>query len=424
MTAALATTVSLLGVPTIPPAYAAEDADCTGITVDQPTIAFSTAAQSQPMLDLQVDRAQEELRSRGPEPGAGIGVAILDSGIATTPALRVVPASPLAGTELQDPHGSIVAGLVAGAERPQGGVVGAAPAATLYDVQVYVADDEDSSTGPLAPQTLAAGLQVSADLARQGRVDVVVVALTLEDDEAHSVRRALTVLLREDVVVVAASGDRPEQETDPLYGTFGQDEDDDSTAHGEDAIGLVWPAASPRRKVLAVNTSAPADVDLTASVLPNSDTDVAAPTLGGVSYAIQGSTCLVPDEPSSEWAAAEVGGLVALLRSAHRGETAEQIVARVKETATGAGSPESATPLTGFGIVQPLEALRRPLHPGRNGQLERVDDTTLGTERAEAPQDPPDVLAPARRRVVWWGLVGLGLLVVASVLGPVLARRR
>lgn len=404
---------------------AAEGADCSGITVDQPRAAFASSASSKPMLELQVDRAQEELRSRGISPGGGVGVAIVDSGIAAAPGLPVAGRSRYAASAaLRDAHGSIVAGLVAGAERDAGGPVGVAPDAKLYDVRVYDAEDEDPETAALTPTTLAAGLTLSADYARRGLVDVVVVALTSQDDERRSVRKALRRLLEEDVVVVAASGDRPQQETDPLYNTFGQDEGA-SARPGEDAAGLVWPAASPSRQVLTVNASSlSAEVDPASYVLPNTDTDVAAPTTGAVSYAMQGSTCLVPPEPSSEWSAALVGGLVALLRSAFPRENAQQIVARVQETATGAGSPESATPMTGFGIIQPLEALHRPLEPTRAGKVSHLAVTSAGSERAVPPREPPDVLAPARNRIVWWGLAGLGLLVVAVVLRPLLAGRR
>ena len=43
---------------------------------------------------------------------------------------------------------------------------------------------------------------------------------------------------------------------------------------------------------------------------------------------------------------------------------------------------------------------------------------------ATAPEPAPDLLATTRDNAIWWGLIGGGLLVVALLLRPMLARRR
>jgi len=109
-------------------------------------------------------------------------------------------------------------------------------------------------------------------------------------------------------------------------------------------------------------------------VVKNSRTTVAAPTYDAVSYGLNGSTCLV--EPTSTSAAAgEVAGVVALLWQRYPEDRAAQIVSRLVNTADG--TTDDPTPLTGAGVVQPYEALTRPLAPSRTGAVER----TVGARR-------------------------------------------
>jgi len=140
-----------------------------------------------------------------------------------------------------------------------------------------------------------------------------------------------------------------------------------------------------------------------------------------VSYGLNGHTCLV-QETSTSAAAAEVAGVLALLRRAFPEETPAQIVARLVNTADG--TTDDPTPLTGAGVVQPYEALTRPLAPDEAGGVERTVVHDDSSTRATAPEPEDDLLASTRENAVWWGLIGGGVLVVALMLRPVLARRR
>ena len=87
---------------------------------------------------------------------------------------------------------------------------------------------------------------------------------------------------------------------------------------------------------------------------------------------------------------------------------------------------DPATPNTrvGRGVVQPYEALTRPLSPDRRGNLPFGVPAEQEAVPAQLPEAAPDVLASTRDNAVWWGLLGGGALVVLALLRPVLARRR
>jgi membrane-anchored mycosin MYCP len=407
------------------PAHA-EDQECSGISVQttEPAEATSTSAPAQLM---QVAQAQRIAARSGTGPGEGVTVAVLDSGVAPSTRLTSLAQGPSVGRspELLDYQGTAVAGLIAGrgeADKP----IGVAPEARILDVRVYDRREAEPSL-----DLLIRGLRYVADLPR-GTVGVVNVSLTLgvREELADDLRAVLADLAAKDVVVVAATGDRP-GESEPLYAVFGyaerEGEDQGQPPPGEDAGGAIWPAAAPH--VVGVNATGTTLVeeevvadDAADSVLRSSDTDLAAPTSGAVSLGMDGRSTCVIREVSSEYAAAEVSGVVALLRSAFPGESAAQIVARLTRTATG--SPLTRNVLTGHGIVQPVEALNRPLKPGKKGRLPATTADDRGDERAAAPREEPDVLASTKRHAVWWGLLAGGALVVAMLLRPVLARRR
>ena len=81
--------------------------------------------------------------------------------------------------------------------------------------------------------------------------------------------------------------------------------------------------------------------------------------------------------------------------------------------------------LVGAGEVQALEALTRPMEidDGRartSARARSCDEPQV----LSVPEEPDDVLASTRENAVWWGLLGGGVLLLALVLRPVLARRR
>ena len=415
--------LALAAAPLVPLALAspaaAADADCEQIRAEDP-VDRSADGPSAPSVALGVPRAQAlaavgTMAPAGAAAGAGVRVAVVDSGVASTDAIRVVERVAFTRTaEILDPHGTAVAGLVAARSQGAGGSVGVAPGADVVDVRFY---DERVPTqeGSLAPDArrLAAGLTWVAGHAAALRIGVVVVATPVEADPA--LQRAVERLGRRDVVVVAAAGDRPVSPADPFYAQFGE------RRPGEDAAGWVFPAGYD--SVLAVSATADGapGVDARDSVLPSSAIDLVAPTYGALSVALNGGVCGLPGV-STSWSAAEVAGVVALLRAHLTDDNARQVVARLLVTATG--SAAVSTPLTGAGVVSPVEALTRPLRPDRAGSIAVSAPERDRFPRATAPESPEDRSGTLRRTTLWWGLLGGAAVVLALLLRPLVARRR
>ena len=374
----------------------------------------TTSDPSAPLERLRIPEAHELLG--GPaRAGAGVNVAVLDSGVSRAGGrVRVVDGTTVgAGGEIQDPHGTAVASLIAGQPRADGGLVGIAPAAGIVDVRVYDTLDPESLDGELLTAgSVAEGLRWVAEQADQLDIRIANVSLSVgpDDELAAAVRAARTA----GVLVVAETGNR---------GATGPMEAFPSAAPGEDVAGAVFPAGY-LDDVIAVNATvggADAGSDPQVNVGASSATDVAAPTYGAVVVAVNGSTCTLQDVNTS-WAAAEVSGVLALLMSRYPDDNSAQTMARLLGTASG--TLDDPTRLTGVGVVQPLEALTRPLRPGEDGAFAQTRSARDENPRARAPEPEVDTLASLRRTALWFSIPGGAALLLALMLRPVLARRR
>lgn len=406
---ALGCAASGLGLVTAP-AYAV-DTVCE--SVDASTPAADTSQPGAPYTLLEMATAQAQVTRFAPAADRPVRVAVVSSGVhAGAGAIPVADGVDLtAGGELGDSQGTVTAGVVAGAARADGQPVGVAPAAQIVDVRVFTDQDSDIAVERPSAPALADGLSWIADRARDLGIEVAVVPFAVRTSPA--LRAAVKAVQRAGVVLVAATGDRPAEGAE-FSGEF------DGDTKREDAGPLFFPAGYP--KVVAVSSTGdggPAPV--TDSVVKNSRTTVAAPSYDSVSYGLNGHTCLV--QPTSTGPAAGiVAGVAALLRQRFPQDTPAQTVARLVNTADG--TTDDPTPLTGAGVIQPYEALTRPLAPDKAGDVERTVVHAEADTRATAPEPADDLLASTRENAVWWGLIGGGLLVVALMLRPVLARRR
>jgi membrane-anchored mycosin MYCP len=365
--------------------------------IDSERLADTKARESDPMVRMHVPEAHEITD------GAGVVVAVVDSGVQpwlpidTGPALAQ-PAVQGLSPILLSGHGTLVAGLIAGED-------GVAPGARIIDVRVLDTEEPDLSQGQkgVSSEGLAAGIRQLVALHRTARFGVVNISLSVGRDDP-ALRAAVKELVARDVVVVASAGNADPDAPETFKGTPRSDAE-------------VYPADYPG--VLAVSAVAPGNDDLRQYVAPNKDTDVAAPTVGGLSYNITGQKCVMT-EVATSWAAAEVSGVVALLRAAFPRDNAKQVVGRLRATAEG--SDEVPNPWTGAGVVQAHDALTRTLSLGRSGNVDRTVATT--GEDATAPPAPEriDLFGSSRTLLLWAGLLAGALMALAFILRP-LARR-
>jgi membrane-anchored mycosin MYCP len=408
---AVAAGFALAGLVVLPPAPASalDSVLCQSVGDD----VVSTTDPSVPLDLLGIEDAQGVLG--GPAgAGSGVNVAVLDSGVSRQGGSVDVTGGTVVsrGGKIQDPHGTAVASLISGAPRADGGLVGVAPGAGILDVRVYDTTEDDSPDGdPPTSAALATGLRWVADNAASSgiRIANVSVSVAPSDELAAAVAAAQAA----GVVVVAETGNR---------GTTGPMETHPSAVPGEDVARDVYPAGYDG--VVGVNATAggaPSGTDALLNVASSSATDVAAPTYGSVVLSVNGSTCTLQDI-NSGWAAAEVSGVLALLWSKYPDDDADQITARLLNTASG--TTDDPTKLTGVGVVQPMEALTRPVTAGADG---RVSDTRSARDenpRARAPEPEVDTLASLRHTALWVAILGGAALLLALMLRPVLAHRR
>lgn len=341
--------------------------------------------------------------------GRGTMVAVIDSGIRAVEGLDIAGAVAIPGVSpaaILSGHGTIVAGLIAGPH-------GVAPDAEVFSVKVFDAEQADPTQGErrLSSAGIVAGIEAVISAQPEQDFDVVNISLAVREHDPR-LEAAVARLVESGVVVVAAAGNVETDDSDDGFtGTEGNDSD-------------VFPADYPG--VLAVSATPPGDENPSTYVVPNLDTDVAAPTLGAISANATGQVCVV-EEIATSWAAAEVSGIMALLRARFPRATPEQLVARLEATTESAGSfddtdPAVQNPWSGSGVVQAHDALTRQLQLGRQGKVQ----TTVQETRADA-QAPPaptrvDLFSTPRAILLWSGLVAGSLLALAFMLRPLVRR--
>lgn len=340
--------------------------------------------------------------------GKGVRVAVIDSGVYPVEGLQRVGGVAVEGvsTGFLSGHGTIVAGLIAG----PGGV---APDAQVYDIKVYDAEDADPTQGErrLTSAGMVAGIEQVIAMQPHQRFDVVNISLAVRQPDP-ALEAAVARLVDTGVVVVAAAGNVDTEATseEGFTGTPGNDAD-------------VFPADYPG--VLAVSATPPDDQSPSAYVVPNMQTDVAAPTLGAVSVNATGQVCVV-EEVATSWAAAEVSGILALLREQFPRETPAQLVARLQATTEGAGVRDDddvvQNPWSGAGVVQAYDALTRQMKPGRQGKVETTQPETRADAQAPPAPERVDLFSTPRAILLWSGLVAGSLLALAFMLRPLVRR--
>lgn len=362
--------------------------------------------------------------------GAGVGVAVLDTGLdptlapgasmsarINTVAVRSVPGMK---TKLYDAHGTQTAALVSGMLRASGDrpaqAIGVAPGAHVVPIRVadggadVVAAFEDDRLTGVEAKNVAAGVLEAVRLRRSQQIKVISISLSITAADP-ALNRAIKKAQRAGMLVVASAGNRSvgESEAEKARNAF---------RPGEDEV----PYPGRLDGVLTV-TAADRDGSVPTTVLATGPSiDVSAPGEGLLTLGVEGRTCELTQVATS-WAVPQVAGLAALVFEEFADEriTAAQVRTRIEATARGGYGNDA---LDGNGMIQPLAALTADLDVAADGTLRTPPVVREEAEELAAPQAPDDALADARHSMRWWGLGAGGALVLALLVRPLLARRR
>ncbi|MGW5669487.1 type VII secretion-associated serine protease mycosin [Micromonospora sp. NPDC003776] len=370
---------ALLGTVLVAPAPAAAAAPKCGPA--------GNPAPTQP--DWALDRLAPQAAWRVTR-GGGITVAVIDSGVsARHPLLRgkVLPGTDvnhLASFQGQCDlvgHGTLVAGIIAGREGTGVPYSGVAPGARILPIRVLA--DNQRTFDESIPAEIGKAIRYAVD----HEADVINLSLVTLD--TRELKDAVDYALSRNVVLVAAAGNRQENQQDQK----------------------AYPAAYDG--VIAV-----AGLDDKGEHVGSSVTgdyvDIAAPGLNIAGPAPGGSGYLYEPQGGTSFAAAYVSGVVALVRAAHPTLTPDQI--RYRLTRTADNPPDGHNAEVGYGMVDPYRAVTSLLGSRANPPLGAMPK----------PEPPADPLAWQRTVAIWVAVVGAVLAGVLLALRPilVLGRRR
>ena len=370
--------------------------------------------------------------------GAGQKVAVIDTGVNRHPRLRGLEGggdyvSNTDGLADCDAHGTLVAGLIAGAPSAEDSFAGVAPDATILSIRQNSGayglrgasagqNDDPNATSPGygSTETLALAITRAVDLGATvinlSEVACAPVAAGMDD---AALGRAVRDAFDRNVVVVAAAGNF---NTQSMCNT--QNAMTDPNQPLDTGWNTVRTIASPAwfddyvLTVGAVTTSAaPAEFSLHGPWV-----GVAAPGEGVTSLDANGPGLIngqltqkgmVPLNGTS-FAAPLVSGVAALVRSRFPALSARQVIDLIKRTARTPGA--GPNPATGYGVVDPIAALTYQLTPAESGP--RVD---AGTPISGPPRpDPGNV----RARAIIFGVTAAIVALMAAAAAIAAARRR
>ncbi|MCT1479898.1 S8 family serine peptidase [Microbacterium sp. p3-SID336] len=359
--------------------------------------------------------------------GDGVTIAVIDTGIGKVPQTfgdAVVGGTDVSGTGTPDGrtplgaidgnHGSWVASLAAGRGAPDGtGMIGVAPEADLLSVSVGFGA---AAAVPFTEQ-VAKGIRWAVD----NGADIINLSFTtntLDWDESWD--DAFLYAFEHDVVIVVAAGNR---------------------GSGTNIIGA--PATIP-----GVLTVGGVDQTGTASIEASTQgitIGISAPSEGLLGVSADGE---VVSWSGTSGAAPIVAGIAALIRSAHPGISANDVINRIIKTAMPVpDAQQPRDPLYGFGLVDaaaavsadipsvdknPMGDLAEWIRLFRRAESEPLPEPTIGPVEvpplpdADAPTEAGSPLLPSADSLRYGTLPLIALTVpgILVALGVTAAARR
>ena len=277
--------------------------------------------------------------------GRNVKVAVIDTGVAPHPRLlpRLDAGADLLGEHNPlydcDGHGTIVAGLIAGAAGPDD-YVGIAPDSTIISIRqtsAHTRDDDHGGTLESLTTAIHRALDLGAQVINISVVSCVTGALRTHPDGAK-LRQGLDAALRraeeQRTVVVAATGN------------IGTNCEPDSIVYPAHSSTVLAVSAQDEPHTIAAYSIPPSGVLLSA---PGTTPVGLSPDVGEPPASVFAAGMVTEQGPSSftgtSFAAPIVSGTAALLKERYPDDTALQIRARIIESAdpgTGAVSPYRA----------------------------------------------------------------------------------
>lgn len=313
--------------------------------------------------------------------GKGVVVAVVDSGVAARnvhfPKGSVLPGKSFVGgsaTVDTQGHGTAIAGQIAARSiGAKSGVIGLAPGATILPVKIWGGEADDEAMRGL---NLVKGIVWAAD---QG-ADIINVSMSSLRNDSY-LAAAVVHAEQKGAIIVASAGNR------------------DTSSETRDAPR--YPAAYPA--VIGVAATDGADA-VTNDSIHGSHVSLAAPGQQIVTTFRDWGDCVYSQEgESTSYATAYVSASVALLKERFPKATPAELRYRLEVTAARP-QRDARNDLSGWGLVQPYEAMTYAVDAGLAGPL-----PPGGGKRPAAPveqsavnlRSPVDALANDRAMLSW-----------------------
>ena len=338
-----------------------------------PTFADSIRDRQWHLKALNVDAAQKINK------GAGVVVAVIDTGVNANHrdlAGNILPgadfiASGTRGWTDTDGHGTAMAGLIAGhghGAASTDGVLGIAPAAKVLPIRVL-------KGGGRAPADVGAAIDEAVKRGAE------VISMSFEITTTTNLERALDKALKANVILVAGTGNRP------------------------DEVLLQYPAKYPG--VVAVGATG-RDGKLASFSVTGKEVTLVAPGAGITSTSNSGAYRSADGTSDS---AAIVAGAAALVRSKYPDLSATEVVHRLTATATDKGAPGRDSDY-GYGELNLVAALTADVPPA----TARPSTATSGSSPATGGS--ADAAPPSGGVVrIDWFAVGVALFAFLLLVG-------
>ncbi len=354
--------------------------------------------------------------------GAGVTVAVIDTGVTPNPRLHVLAGGDYItggdGLSDCDAHGTVVASVIAAKPSPSDGVAGIAPDAVLMSIRqssrAFQSQNPAEARKAGTAATLARAVVHAANLgAKVINVSVAACVPAADPLDQRSIGAAVWYAATvKDAVVVAAAGNQDEDgcAQNPAVDSLDPGDPRDwhqvrtvsSPSWFSDyvlAVGAVDPTGAPVARSLAgpwVGVGAPGTAITGLSPRDGQPVNAYPPARPG-------------EAPVPFWgtsfAAAYVSGVAALVRAKFPALTARRVIRRIKQTAH---SPARGVDnQVGYGLVDPVAALTYDVGP--DDRAAPGSGVAVLTDPAEPP--PPDRRAHRAAAVFAATLAACALLI-------------